>query len=145
MLVTINDIKSASLYPEIVDKITRGNNLEAEMQIQMAEDKVKSYLSKYDIPAIFGTANEQPTFDSPLIKQLVIAIASWYLVKKANPNVNIELFRVDYEDAMDWLKDLQAGKVNPDLPYKPTDEETGQNTQSDVFFHSNIKRTNSFL
>lgn len=144
MLVTVDKIKSASLYPEIVDKITRGNTSEAELMIQMAEDKVKSYLSKYDIPAIFGDGETQPTVSSPLIEGFIIAIASWYLVKKANPNVNIELFRVDYEDTMDWLKDLQAGKVNPDLPYKPADEVTGESDDTDVFFSSNNKRTQSF-
>jgi len=144
MLVTVDEIKSTSLYPEIVDKITRGNTSEAERMIQMAEDKVKSYLSKYDIPAIFGTDDTEPTFNSPLLKGFIISIASWYLVKKANPNVNIELFRVDYEDTMDWLKDLQAGKVNPDLPYKPADDVAGESDDTDVFFSSNIKRTQSF-
>lgn len=144
MLVTVDKIKSASLYPEIVDKITRGNTSEAELMIQMAEDKVKSYLSKYDIPAIFGDGETAPTVSSPLIEGFIIAIASWYLVKKANPNVNLELFRVDYEDTMDWLKDLQDGKVNPDLPYKADDEVTGENDGTGVFFSSNIKRTQSF-
>lgn len=142
MVVTVAELAQTDLYPEIIQKITRGNDTEAELQILTAEDLVKSYLGKYDTLAIFGTSTVAATFDSPIIKKMVKSIASWYLVKRANPNVNLELFRAEFEDAIDWLKDLQAGKVTPDLPYKATTGTTEAETGTGVSWSSNTKRMN---
>ncbi|MDR3286886.1 MAG: DUF1320 domain-containing protein [Prevotellaceae bacterium] len=147
MLVTIEELGKTSLYPEIIQKITRGNNEDAELQILAAESLVRSYMSKYDLDAIFGTTETQPTFkgsDVNLIKKIVKIITSYYLVRMANPNVNIELFRADYEDALDWLKDLQAGNVNPDLPYESDNSESSDSKNSDVYFNSLPKQNNFF-
>lgn len=148
MLVTIQELGKTSLYPEIIDKITRGDNEAAELQILAAESLVRSYMSRYDTGAIFGTASEPPTFNGAeveLIKKTVKIIASYYLVRMANPNVNIELFRADYEDALSWLKELQAGNVNPELPYRPDDPDTEiDESAGDVYWNSNFKRIQHF-
>ncbi|MDR3226059.1 MAG: DUF1320 domain-containing protein [Prevotellaceae bacterium] len=147
MLVTVEELGKTSLYPEIIQKITRGDNSGAELQILAAESLVRSYMSKYNLDAIFGTTETLPTFtgsDVNLIKKIVKIIASYYLVRMANPNVNIELFRADYEDALDWLKDLQAGNVNPDLPYKSDNSESSDSEISDVYFNSLPKQNNFF-
>lgn len=148
MLVTIEELGQTSLYPEIIQKITRGSEAAAEMQILSAESLVRSYMSKYDTAAIFGTADTDPTFtggDVELIKKMVKIIASYYLVRLANPNVQLELYRADYEDAVTWLKELQRGDVNPDLPYKPDNPDTPENeSATDVSWSSNVKRINSF-
>jgi len=145
MLVSVEELSKTSLYPEIIDKIVRGSRESAELQILAAEGWVKSYMSKYDLIAIFGTETEPPAFQSELIKKVVKIIASYYLVRLANPNVDIELYRADYEDVLKWLEDLQAGKLNPDLPYAPDDGEDGNGAANgDVWFESNPKRINFF-
>ncbi|MDR0814769.1 MAG: DUF1320 domain-containing protein [Bacteroidales bacterium] len=148
MLVTVQELGQTSLYPEIINKITRNNQESAEMQILAAESYVRSYMSKYDLKAIFGTADTEPTFtgaDVNLIKKMVKIIASYYLVRLANPNVNIELYRADYEDALLWLKDLQSGAVNPTLPYMEDDPNTPEiEGGSDVAWNSNPQRKNFF-
>lgn len=148
MLVTIEELGKTSLYPEIIQKITRSSNEAGELQILAAESLVRSYMSKYDLKAIFGDAETEPTFkgaDVELIKKVIKIIASYYLVRLANPNVNIELYRADYEDAIDWLKELQNGKVNPDLPYKQDDPDTPDDEGlSDVSWKSNPQRNNFF-
>ncbi|MDR1984991.1 MAG: DUF1320 family protein [Prevotellaceae bacterium] len=146
MLVTIEELGKTSLYPEIIQKITRGSNDAAELCILEAESLARSYMSKYNLDAIFGNAESEPTFtgqDINLVKKIIKIIASYYLVRKANPNVNVELFRADYEDALTWLESLQAGNVNPDLPYKPDSSETGGDN-SDVYFNSLPKQNNFF-
>lgn len=145
MLVTVEELGKTSLYPEIIKAITRNSEEAAELQILSAESLVRSYMSRYDLNAIFGTSVQEPTFigsDVHLIKKVVKIIASYYLLRIANPNVNIELYRADYEDAIDWLKELQDGKVNPDLPYKPQIPEGDNN--NDAWWASNNKRQNSF-
>lgn len=145
MLVTVQELGQTSLYPEIINNITRANPSSAELQISAAESLVKSYMSRYDINAIFGTDTEPPGFIDEHIKKLVKIIASYYLVRMANPNVNIELFRADYEDAIAWLNLLQAGKVNPNLPYAPNPDTPGDESNgTGVWWDSNIKRHNFF-
>lgn len=148
MLVTVEEVGKTSLYPELIKKITRDDHVAAELQILAAESLVKSYMSKYDLDAIFGTTESEPTFkgsDVNLIKKVVKIIASYYLVRLSNPNVNIELYRADYEDAIDWLKDLQAGNVNPKLPYLPDDPDTPEDESAgDVWWNSNVKRKQNF-
>lgn len=145
MLVTVEELSQTDLYPEIISKITRGNQADADLQLATAEDIVKSYMSKYDLVAIFGSGDSAPTVESLAIKRIIKTIASWYLVRKANPNVNIELFYDEYKTAIKWLEDLQAGKINPGLPYKPDNSEDGSpSTEQDVFFTSLPKQTNFF-
>jgi phage gp36-like protein len=148
MLVSIEELEQTSLYPEIIQEITRGNTPSAERHILEAESLVRSYMSKYNTLAIFGTQTTLPTFDGvdvELIKKFVKIIASYFMVRLANPNVDIELYRQDYEDALLWLKALQAGDVNPDLPYKEDNPETSENEANDnVFWGSNKKRANHF-
>lgn len=139
MLVTVEELGKTSLYPEIINKITRDDRQAAELQILAAESLVKSYISRYDLDAIFGTTESPPTFtgsDVNLIKKIIKIIASYYLVRLSNPNVNIELYRSDYEDAIDWLRELQDGNVNPTLPY-------GSDT-GDAWWASNVKRKQNF-
>lgn len=148
MIVTVEELSQTSLYPEIIKAITRDNTQAAELQILAAESLTRSYMSKYDCDAIFGTVDKEPTYKGAaleLIKKVIKIIASYYLVRLANPNVDLELFRLDYQDALDWLKDLQKGDVAPDLPYKPDDPNTPNDESGDsVAWNSNIKRNNHF-
>lgn len=142
MLVTINDIAATEMYPEIINKIIRGNTAEAELQIATAEDIVKSYLIKFDIQAIFGTSTAEPTFNSLSIKQAIKTIASWFLVKKSNPNIQIELFYDSYKETIKWLEKIQEGKLNPGLPYK--EEAEGDENGTGVYYESLPKQINFF-
>lgn len=142
MLVSIDELGQSDLYPEIINKITRGFDADAELQLATAEDIVKGYLSKYDLPAIFGTQNTPPTVVSLAVKRVIKSIAAWFLIKRANPNVNTELFYDDYKNAIRWLEDVQAGKINLQLPLATVTPETEAN--DGVYFTSLPKQTNFF-
>lgn len=145
MIVTVAELGKTSLYPEIINKITRNDNSAAELQILAAEEYARSFLFKYDLTAIFGTETEAPTHPSELIKRIVKTIASYYLVRMANPNVQIELFRADFEDVKTLLEDLRDGKNNSGLPYAPDNADTPEDEgNSDIYYSSNPKRTNHF-
>lgn len=145
MIVTVAELGKTSLYPEIINKITRNDNSAAELQILAAEEYAKSFLFKYDLNAIFGTETEPPTHKSELIKRIVKTIASYYLVRMANPNVQIELFRADFEDVKTLLEDMRDGKNNSGLPYSTDNTTTPEDEgNSDIHFSSNPKRTNHF-
>lgn len=146
MIVTVEELGQTSLYPEIIETITRGDQEAAELQILAAESLCKSYLFKYDLKAAFGTESEPPTVVCEMLKKIVKMIASYYLVRLANPNVDLDVYRLDYELAIDLLKDIRDGKNNlVELPYAKDDPET-EDDESDgsVAWSSNPKRIQHF-
>lgn len=145
MLVSIDELASTSLYPEVLSAITRNDPHAAELQILSAEELCKSYLFKYDLNAVFGTTDTPPTHPSEFVKKLVKIIASYYLVRMSSPNVNIELYRLDYQDAMKMLEDIRDGRNNPNLPYATDNPDTPEDEAGDsVFYASNPKQSQFF-
>lgn len=156
MLVQPSELNT-ELYPEIIAAITRSNNDEVILQIKAAEAFAKSYLFKYDLKALFGDDTTDPVVAPSLVdenlKKTIKVIASYWLVRKANPNVNLDLFREDFEmmvgnkEVPGWLYDIKEGNINPSWPYKADDPITpeDESTENDgVFFDSNPKRTQRF-
>jgi hypothetical protein len=156
MLVQPSELNT-ELYPEVRNAITRGDENEIIAQIKAAEAFCKSYLFKYDLKALFGDDTVDPVVAPTVIddnlKKTIKVIASYWLVRKANPNVNLDLFREDWEimignkDTPGWLYDIKEGNINPDWPYKADNTETpeDESAQNDgVFWGSNSKRTQRF-
>lgn len=146
MIASIADITGSTIYPEIVEIITRENPDTVRMHILAAEDVAKSYLFKYDLNAIFGDAKSKPKVSSPLVKKIVVAIASYELVKLANPNIDIELFESGYNAAIKLLEDIRDGRnVLFGVPSAVDDPDTPSNEgYSSVSWSSNPKRDNFF-
>ncbi|MBY0244997.1 MAG: hypothetical protein K2Q03_06060 [Sphingobacteriaceae bacterium] len=152
MLVQPNELNS-ELYPEIINEITRNNPNEVLLQLKAAEDFIKGYLFKYDLTALFGTDTQAPTYVDESLKKCVKIVASYWLVRKANPNANIQLFADDFSLMIGnnkepgWLIDVKNGNINPNWPYKIDDPNTPSDESKDanpVFWNSNYKRTNRF-
>lgn len=157
MLVQPSDLTS-ELYQEVITAITRGNPNEVIAQIKAAEDFCKSYLFKYDLNALFGNDTVdpvmQPTVIDENLKKTIKVIASYWLVRKSNPNVNLDLFREDWElmigskEVPGWLWDIKEGNINPaGWPYKPDDPNTPEDESkinNEVSWSSNPKRTQRF-
>lgn len=156
MLVQPSELNT-ELYPEVVEAITRSNPEETVSQIKAAEDFCKSYLFKYDLIALFGNDKVapvvEPTVKDENLKKTVKVIASYWLVRKANPNVNLDLFREDFElmvgnkEIPGWLYDIKEGNISPDWPYKPDNPDTPEDesaTNDGVHWSSNQKRTQRF-
>lgn len=156
MLVQPNEINT-ELYPEIVQAITRSTPAEVIEQIKAAEDFCKSYLFKYDLNALFGDDTTDPVTAPTVIdnnlKKTVKIIASYWLVRKANPNVSLDLFREDWElmignkEVPGWLYDIKEGNINPNWPYKPDDPETPEDesgVNDGTYWSSNPKRDQRF-
>lgn len=108
--------------------------------IASAIAEARSYLNRFDLPAMFGTAEAEPTYESEHLKNLVKDIACWHLVRLSNPNINLELFRTAYEDAIKFLKEVQQGKADPGWPYKPDNPDTPGDESAAVQWSSNRKR-----
>ena len=137
--LTIAELKT-HMRDEIVDKITRNDDTIVDSAIAAAIAEAKSYLGKYDTTALLGAA---PTIADVNLKMKVKDLACWHLIKLANPNINVAMFRASYEDAITWLKDIMKGQSDPEgWTYKPDDEDTSRVEGQGFFQTSNDKRSN---
>lgn len=119
------------------------------LAISSAIAEAKSYLNRYDLVKLFGDPTTDPVTEpevlSEHLKSLVKDIACWHLVKLANPNVNLELFRTGYEDAIKFLEKVMKGQADPDgWPYKEDDPLTPGNENQGIQWSSNTKQTQHF-
>lgn len=141
MFLAITDLKS-HLYQEIIDEIIRDDDTIATEAINSAIDLAKSYLSKYDLPKLFGDDNTAPTVDSPMLKRYVKDIACWYILTLGNANIELDLFEKLHDDATKWLRDIQKGMSNPDWPYRNMTEAPTPPDGDAIAYSSNPKRRN---
>ncbi len=150
MIITIDDLRKSSIYPEILDIITRKDDSVVEMQILAAQSLCASYLFKYDLKPVFGDDStvpaEPPTVVSAALQKIVKIIASYYLVRQSNPNIDLELYRKDYEDAITLLENIRDGQNRlTELTYRKDDPDTPEDESANgVSWSSNPKRTNYF-
>jgi hypothetical protein len=132
---------ASHIYADIIDEIIRGNDALADKAINAAVSEAKSYLRKYDLTVIFD-----PSFEDENLKDKVKDLACWKLVKLANPNIDMNLFKTLYDDAISWLRDIMKGQADPDgWPYKSDNPDTPVSEQdNDVTYSSNKKRWQHF-
>jgi len=133
------------LYAEVIDSITREQDTIVERGISSAISEAQGYLSRFDLAALFGDDTDDPTVEDEHLKDVVKDIACWKMIKLANPNVDLKLFRTIYEDAVKYLEKVQKGQVDPKgWPYKPDDPATPGNENNTVQWSSNKKRRQHF-
>lgn len=124
------------IYAEILDAITRNDDTIVDVMIDVAISEMKGYLSaRYDTDAIFSQSGSNR---HPVILEFAKDIALYHLHSIHDP-AKIPEIRVDrYKRAIEWLKEVNAGHINPDLPLS-------QDQKKDyVAFGSNPKRQNHY-
>jgi phage gp36-like protein len=129
------------IYAEIIDEITRNNDTIVTKAINNAVSEMKAYLNRYDFVLLFGDAS---AFSDEYLKSIGKDIACWHLLKLVNPNINLELFRTAYEDAIKFLKLVMKGEADPAWPLKADDPNTPNDDAGLVEYRSLPKRTNHF-
>jgi phage gp36-like protein len=133
------------IYEENRDEIAREDNSVVQTCIDAAIAEVKSYLSRFDLLKIFGDGDTvEPTHADENLKNKVKDVATWHLVCLANPNIQMEVARTRYEDAIKWLTMVQSGKADPKLPMPVDDEDTDFDESTNIQWNSNPKRNNHY-
>lgn len=136
------DLKT-HIYSKIVDEISRADTTIPLKAIATGIEEVKIYLNRYDLVQLFGNDTVAATFTNDLLTDIVKCVSVWKLILLAQPNVDIQMIRTRYEDAIATLKAIQAGKANPEWPYKDTTAETAPQGRT-VKKYSSEKRNNEF-
>jgi phage gp36-like protein len=141
MLLQKTDLYS-HLYPEVIEEIVRSTDPANDVllkAIQAAETEAKAYLNRFDKAAMFV-----PTNTDELLRGKVKDMAMWHLCKLANPNVNLELARTLYEDALKFFTMVMKGEVDPDGWPLKDDPNTPLDESGHIAWSSNIKRRNHY-
>jgi len=115
MYLSVEDLQT-HLRLETITAITRNDPALALSAIDGAIIEAKGYLTRFDTQAVFSaTGNDR----NQLLLLFVKDMAAWHLVNIVNPNVDLKLRQERYNRAVQWLRDVQKGLVDPDLPPAP--------------------------
>jgi phage gp36-like protein len=140
--LTEADLKT-HLYDETVDEIHRTDGSIVTTAISAAIAEAKSYLGRYDTAQLFHDTTPVPVDEN--LKNKVKDIVCWHLVKLANPNVNFEVYRTAYQDAIRWLEMIMKQQLDPEgWILKTDDPNTEWPEDSAIHFTANTKRNNHF-
>lgn len=86
----------------------------------MAISEMEGYLSsRYDTQAIFSKTGDNR---HKVLVMFALDMTLYHLHSRVSPR-NISQLRVDrYNRAIEWLQNVVNGALNPDLPFKKTDD-----------------------
>ncbi|MGQ0739131.1 MAG: phage protein Gp36 family protein [Bacteroidota bacterium] len=130
------------IYSENRDEIVRSDNTLVYGAIDAAVAEAKSYLGRFDLLALFGDAESDPSFEDANLKNKVKDLALWHLVTLGQANIKIELARSRYEDAVRWFEKVADRKISPGFP-KPEDKaDTDSNEGKGIEWDSLPRRNN---
>ncbi|WP_425628858.1 phage protein Gp36 family protein [Cellulophaga lytica] len=123
MYITKADFNT-HIYAELITAIGRDDDTIINAAIAAAISEAKGYLSRYNVAELLSAEDAER---DPVLVMYIKDIASWHFISLANANVDLELRKTRYEDAIRWLKNIQAGKVvYQDWPI-PTVDNKGDN------------------
>lgn len=108
--------------------------------IDTAISEAKGYLGAYDRGRIFGARGEER---SAILVSIVQDMATFHFLKLCNYGADLEFRTFLYQRAIDWLKQVQKGQVEPDLPRLDEDGD-GEPDGALFLYGSNPRRTHHF-
>ena len=97
-----------------------------------AFEKISSYTrDRYDMTKAFAQKGD---CRNSMLVDCAVNISLWLMVHRLPQNMGHERRECLYNDAIKWLRDVQASKSSPDLPIYESD--TGEDTRNPVRFGS---------
>lgn len=104
-----------------------------------AERKAQAQLTsalnvRFDVPAIFAASGDARNAE---VVMYMIDLALYHLHSRINPGQVPQLRSDRYQDAVNWMKAVASGKLEPDLP-KPEFDSEG--SKADVQYGGRTRR-----
>jgi phage gp36-like protein len=101
------------IQPEIKTALSADPTIWSAAELQ-AQEEIESYLrTTYDVGAIFGMTG---TARNARLVMIMVDIVLYHINSRITPRNIPEIREIRYEQAIDWLKAVVAGRVTPDLP-----------------------------
>lgn len=112
--LTYDDLKTETFEEYIDDSVQEDvialENIELQ-QIAFMKSKLRS---RYDVSKIFNT--EEVYEDKPVIKQVLTALVSYWVVKRNKARKLPSDIKDSYNWAVKWLDGVRDGDDSPELP-----------------------------
>lgn len=139
MFLTKEELKTTGV-PEVIDKVTNGDDAIIDQVIAENIDKMKGHLNVYyDSEAVFAARGAERNLTVLMhLKMLVV-----YRLYKRKSNLLDQDTISDFEEAMEWLHNVSKGIVAVDLPKKNTGDSTAAG-DGFIKFGSNAKYDSRF-
>ena len=131
--ISESDLLTA-IYQAQLDAITQEDATIPVFSIDAAEEEAKGYLlPKYDVDAIFAkTGNDR----AKVLVLMIRDIAIYNMISISNPGIDYNSRKALADRAIEWLKRVQSGKINP--PSLTLAAEVEANNE--ILMSSNTKR-----
>lgn len=133
MYIDINEITS-HLTQETVMVVSNGDTSLLQAAIDGAVVEAKGYLSAFDTAAVFAAVGNDR---NQLLLIFIKDIAAWHFLNLCSAGADFRVRQDRYDRAVAWLRAVQKGDVNPDLPRLAVN---GQDVGSGILYGSNPKR-----
>lgn len=112
MFLTIDDYSSVCDQYEF-EQITQNEDIRLKAEAAAIEE-ISSYLrSRYDTDRVFSAVGK---CRNSMVVQCAVNISLWFMVHRLPQNMGHERRECLYNDALKWLRDVQASTATPDLP-----------------------------
>lgn len=112
MFLTVDDYRAVCTEWEF-EEITHSPEVRAEAEAAALEQCASYLRSRYDIDRAFSASG---SCRNKMLVQCAVNIALWFMVHRLPQNMGHERRECLYNDAIKWLRDVQASKASPDLP-----------------------------
>jgi hypothetical protein len=104
-----------------------------------AMEEVAGYVrTRYDIDAAFAKSDVER---NPLLVQLTVCIALWWLGQWLPGMMGGEMRQTLYDNAISRLKDIQKGSFTPDFPEYPQGGDPGSGLGGNPIRYSSMKKS----
>lgn len=136
------DDYNSVIHQEILEAVIRNDYTILEVIEEQAISEMSGYLaSRYDVDSIFDKTGDDR---NSLILMFAKDITLYHLHAIYNP-VKFPMIRKDrYEQAIEWLRQVRDGEINPTgLPLASNDD-GDQGAQANFEMSSNTKRINHY-
>ena len=125
----------------ISDAIITDDESKVNESILAAVEEAASYMSRFNVDALFGASGEDR---NPILLLYIKDIAAWHFIALANPNIDIETRRTRYEFAISWFIKVQSGKISPRGWPAAVPDESGADASKVFKYGSNKKKTQHY-
>lgn len=118
MFLTVDDYRVVTCPPDL-EIICQSSEEIRQQAERTAMEEVAGYVrTRYDIDKAYAQTDIQR---NPLLVQLTVCIALWWLGQWLPGMLGGEMRQTLYDNAISRLKDIQKGNFTPDFPEYPAD------------------------
>jgi len=115
-----------------------------QLAINTGIGEARGFLTRYDVTKMLSNNDEERTFQDDMLDSKVKDLIQWHIVRLCNVNVNFEIARAAYNDALKFFEKVQKGIIDPAWPLLPENPGDLENNAGLVEWNTMNKRRNNY-